>query len=304
MREVGFGLTLLSYCSVDLIVEKMKADMITISTGDFMKLILKRPVQFVVVEVPQVPFRPKVYEPEHIFEEPAKVEKVEKTEEVGQDKEVGKGGNAESRGRGVFDNELEAKLAMMLLFTEQQCVELEKNVVETASKIADMVPRTQNVDKDNIEVAKGTRKNVNLDTLALIDVIDAVRVFLCDKDCSAILLSSWAFFDVDLDHSSDLDDHSCGQCILPCNAPGCEDMVDPIDEYAMRQLRGLEEKRLKSITQEGLDIEDGDGKKVFEHSSEEENDFDDYNYDAPTAEEMAFWAAESWRHCESASVGM
>ena len=53
--------------------DTQKTDMITISTGDLMKLILRRPIQFVVVEVPQIPFQTEVCEPEHILEEPVKI---------------------------------------------------------------------------------------------------------------------------------------------------------------------------------------------------------------------------------------
>merc|ERR1712072_287631 len=41
--------------------------------------------------------------------------------------------------------------------------------------------------------------------------------------------------------------------------------VDPIDEYAVQQLREYDGKKLKSITKEGLDLEDSeDEKKKFE----------------------------------------
>merc|ERR1711887_530802 len=41
-------------------------------------------------------------------------------------------------------------------------------------------------------------------------------------------------------------------------------MVDPIDEYAVQQLKEFDGKKLKSTTKEGLDIEDEDEKKKFE----------------------------------------
>merc|ERR1711953_834002 len=41
-------------------------------------------------------------------------------------------------------------------------------------------------------------------------------------------------------------------------------MVDPIDEYAVQQLKELDGKKLKSTTKEGLDIEDEDEKKKIE----------------------------------------
>merc|ERR1712238_276040 len=41
-------------------------------------------------------------------------------------------------------------------------------------------------------------------------------------------------------------------------------MVDPIDEYAVQQLKEFDGKKLKSVTKEGLDIEDEDEKKKLE----------------------------------------
>merc|ERR1711877_109783 len=41
-------------------------------------------------------------------------------------------------------------------------------------------------------------------------------------------------------------------------------MVDPIDEYAVQQLKEFDGKKLKSTTKEGLDIEDEDEKKKLE----------------------------------------
>merc|ERR1712072_74986 len=41
-------------------------------------------------------------------------------------------------------------------------------------------------------------------------------------------------------------------------------MVDPIDEYAVQQLKEYDGKKLKSVTKEGLDIEDEDEKKKLE----------------------------------------
>merc|ERR1739841_498940 len=41
-------------------------------------------------------------------------------------------------------------------------------------------------------------------------------------------------------------------------------MVDPIDEYAVQQLKEFDGKKLKSTTKEGLDIDDEDEKKKFE----------------------------------------
>merc|ERR1712110_452614 len=41
-------------------------------------------------------------------------------------------------------------------------------------------------------------------------------------------------------------------------------MVDPIDEYAVQQLKEFDGKKLKSTTKEGLDIEDDDEKKKLE----------------------------------------
>merc|ERR1712166_133725 len=38
-------------------------------------------------------------------------------------------------------------------------------------------------------------------------------------------------------------------------------MVDPIDEYAVQQLKEFDGKKLKSVTKEGLDIDDEDEKK-------------------------------------------
>merc|ERR1712023_412332 len=41
-------------------------------------------------------------------------------------------------------------------------------------------------------------------------------------------------------------------------------MVDPIDEYAVQQLKEFDGKKLKSCTKEGLDLDDGDEKKKLE----------------------------------------
>merc|ERR1739845_213108 len=41
-------------------------------------------------------------------------------------------------------------------------------------------------------------------------------------------------------------------------------MVDPIDEYAVQQLKEFDGKKLKSTTKEGLDIDDEDEKKKME----------------------------------------
>merc|ERR1719174_2807947 len=41
-------------------------------------------------------------------------------------------------------------------------------------------------------------------------------------------------------------------------------MVDPIDEYSVQQLKSLMAKKLKSVTKEGLDIDDDDEKKKNE----------------------------------------
>merc|ERR1712007_217683 len=41
-------------------------------------------------------------------------------------------------------------------------------------------------------------------------------------------------------------------------------MVDPIDEYAVQQLKEFDGKKLKSITKEGLDVDDEDEKKKLE----------------------------------------
>merc|ERR1712181_97104 len=41
-------------------------------------------------------------------------------------------------------------------------------------------------------------------------------------------------------------------------------MVDPVDEYAVQQLKEFDGKKLKSTTKEGLDIEDEDEKKKLE----------------------------------------
>merc|ERR1712070_590129 len=41
-------------------------------------------------------------------------------------------------------------------------------------------------------------------------------------------------------------------------------MVDPVDEYAVQQLKEFDGKKLKSVTKEGLDIEDEDEKKELE----------------------------------------
>ena len=41
-------------------------------------------------------------------------------------------------------------------------------------------------------------------------------------------------------------------------------MVDPVDEFAVQQLKEFEGKKLKSTTKEGLDIDDEDDKKKLE----------------------------------------
>merc|ERR1711936_881182 len=41
-------------------------------------------------------------------------------------------------------------------------------------------------------------------------------------------------------------------------------MVDPIDEYSVQQLKEFDGKKLKSVTKEGLDIDDEDEKKKIE----------------------------------------
>merc|ERR1712139_274277 len=41
-------------------------------------------------------------------------------------------------------------------------------------------------------------------------------------------------------------------------------MVDPIDEYCVQQLKEFDGKKLKSVTKEGLDIDDEDDKKKLE----------------------------------------
>jgi len=46
-------------------------------------------------------------------------------------------------------------------------------------------------------------------------------------------------------------------------------MVDPIDEYCVQQLKEYDGKKLKSITKEGLDIEDEDEKKKLEEQKAE-----------------------------------
>merc|ERR1712238_626151 len=46
-------------------------------------------------------------------------------------------------------------------------------------------------------------------------------------------------------------------------------MVDPVDEYAVQQLKEFEGKKLKSTTKEGLDIEDEDEKKKLEEQKAE-----------------------------------
>merc|ERR1712161_126819 len=46
-------------------------------------------------------------------------------------------------------------------------------------------------------------------------------------------------------------------------------MVDPVDEYAVQQLKEFDGKKLKSTTKEGLDIEDEDEKKKLEEQKAE-----------------------------------
>merc|ERR1711966_291582 len=41
-------------------------------------------------------------------------------------------------------------------------------------------------------------------------------------------------------------------------------MVDPIDEYCVQQLKEFDGKKLKSVTKEGLELEDEDEKKKLE----------------------------------------
>merc|ERR1712144_103282 len=44
-------------------------------------------------------------------------------------------------------------------------------------------------------------------------------------------------------------------------------MVDPVDEYAVQQLKEFDGKKLKSVTKEGLDIADEDEKKKLEEET-------------------------------------
>merc|ERR1712065_27972 len=46
-------------------------------------------------------------------------------------------------------------------------------------------------------------------------------------------------------------------------------MVDPIDEYCAQQLKEFEGKKLKSVTKEGLDLEDEEEKKTLEEQKAE-----------------------------------
>merc|ERR1711920_242332 len=46
-------------------------------------------------------------------------------------------------------------------------------------------------------------------------------------------------------------------------------MVDPIDEYAVQQLKEFDGKKLKSVTKEGLDVDDEDEKKKMEEMKAE-----------------------------------
>jgi len=46
-------------------------------------------------------------------------------------------------------------------------------------------------------------------------------------------------------------------------------MVDPVDEYAVQQLKEFDGKKLKSVTKEGLDLEDEDEKKKLEEQKAE-----------------------------------
>ena len=45
-------------------------------------------------------------------------------------------------------------------------------------------------------------------------------------------------------------------------------MCDPIDEYAVRELKDFDGNKLKSCTKEGLDIDDDDKKKLEECKAE------------------------------------
>jgi len=46
-------------------------------------------------------------------------------------------------------------------------------------------------------------------------------------------------------------------------------MTDPIDEYAMQQLKEIEGKKLRCVTKEGLDVDDEEEKKKFEELKKE-----------------------------------
>ena len=46
-------------------------------------------------------------------------------------------------------------------------------------------------------------------------------------------------------------------------------MCDPIDEYAVQQLKEFDGKKLKSCTKEGLDIDDDDEQKKLEECKAE-----------------------------------
>merc|ERR1719310_2075920 len=46
-------------------------------------------------------------------------------------------------------------------------------------------------------------------------------------------------------------------------------MVDPVDEYAVQQLKEFDGKKLKSVTKEGLELDDEEEKKTLEEQKAE-----------------------------------
>merc|ERR1712176_1624544 len=68
-----------------------------------------------------------------------------------------------------------------------------------------------------------------------------------------------------------VDQVSCSPFIESLRRKGVEVlyMVDPIDEYCVQQLKEYDGKSLKSVTKEGLDINDEEEKKTLEEQKAE-----------------------------------
>merc|ERR1712194_598650 len=72
-------------------------------------------------------------------------------------------------------------------------------------------------------------------------------------------------------------------------------MVDPIDEYAVQQLEEFDGRKLKSMTKEGLDIDDEDEKKKTEELNAEVKPITrDCHVEHPMSDATYTFLSESW----------